>query len=145
MGIEVALLAVAIGGTAFSVKQQREAAKEASSARKAQRRAEKVRKAAARKRTLAEARRRRADVIAQEAAAGGGVSTSVATGQVSSIQSQLAANLSFLNTIDTLSETAFLASGRAADAQSRAGIGQAVAGLATTGLSRTGTGTGTGT
>jgi uncharacterized membrane protein len=94
MGIEVALLAVAIGGTAFSVKQQREAAKEASSARKAQR---------------------------------------------------LAANLSFLNTIDTLSETAFLASGRAADAQSRAGIGQAVAGLATTGLSRTGTGTGTGT
>ena len=124
MGVAIAIAAIS---TVVSIKNQREASKQARRAARAQRRAEKVRAAQRRREQLAESRRRRAE--ARNAEAVSGVNTSVAAGVQGSIQSQLASNLSFLNQLDTLSEQSFLANTRASRAESNALTAAAVADL----------------
>ena len=132
--VTAAFVITAIVGTGVSVQQSRQAAAASRRANAARRRAERLRASRQRQTQLREARIRRAQIANQEAVSG--ATTSAAAGATSAIQSQVASNVSFLNALDTLGESAFQAQQAGSRAASRAATGAAVAQVGLQGLDR---------
>ena len=132
------LIAAAVAGTAVSIDQQREAAKDQKRARRTQERLQQAKHRRQRRQQIREAQRARSESIAQAQALGMSVGSakSSAVGQATgSIQSQLAGNLSFLDQAQELTQQTSIFEQRAADHMGRAGIASAVSGLALQGAS----------
>lgn len=134
----VAIAAVAagaaIGGTVYSVNQQKKAAKANAQAAALDRQRMNLQNARERRDAIKAARQ--AFAASQTAAANqGAMDTSGAQGALGSIVSQATTNLSFLDRYNTLTDQASEAIGRANAASSRAAIGGAVADLGWTAFS----------
>ena len=119
--------------TALSIQQQRKATKMRGRSLAAQQRIADIKAARARTKAVREARIRRAEVLTGAQATGTG-DTSAAAGAVGSVQSQLGANLSFLDRVGAISressifqQKAVTAGGRAETASAIGGIGFTVA------------------
>jgi uncharacterized protein HemX len=120
--------AAAIGGTVYSVSQQRKAAKAQARASALDR--QRMNLQSARERRDAIKAARQAYAASQTAAANQGASgTSGAEGALGSIMSQATTNLSFLDRYNVLTDQASEAIGQANSAQSRAATGGAIAEL----------------
>lgn len=131
MGVEtIALvgLGLSAAGTAFSVYQGNQAAKDQKKAMKAQQRASDLKAARERVQAVREARIRRASVVASAGQTGTGMSSGVAGG-TGSIQSQLGGNLNFSLGQQALGREATSANISAAGHQADANMWSAVAGL----------------
>lgn len=90
----------------FTIKEQRDARKDAKKAEKAAANKAAVENAKARRDQVAQARRARAQIIAQGENSGLGGGSQVA-GAAGSVQSQLAYNTSFLNDLSQLDQARF--------------------------------------
>jgi hypothetical protein len=100
MGLETALIATAIIGTTASVVSSERARKQTRAAQRAQQRITSRENQRARQQQLRESQRAAAAVTAG-AAAGGALDTSAFKGGVSSIQTQAANNIGFINQVDS--------------------------------------------
>ena len=134
MGIEVALLGLAVAGTVHSIDQQKAAGRDQERGRKAQQRIQDVKSARERRKQVRAAQRAQSELALQGQTKGAGGSSAV-VGGASSIQTQLQSNLSFLSQTTQLAQQASIFGQRAADHKGSAGTGQAVAGLALQGAS----------
>lgn len=127
---QIALLAVAIGGTAVSVQQSNVAAKNAEAAREiAQRRAD-IQNQKRIRAAIEQQRIARANVLASGQSQTGGFSSSGIQGGIGAGQSQLASNIGLANTINAANAGINEALGNAAQAQARGATGLAVSNLA---------------
>lgn len=117
--------AVAVVGLAFSVSESRKAKKAQKKASKIQSKKAALENARQRRAQVAQARRQRAAAVAQAEASGisGG---SQISGVASSIQTQAASNVSFLNQLEGFDQARFGALSDASDAQGRAATFQAI-------------------
>ena len=130
----IALVGLAVAGTAFSVVQQQKAAGQQKKARRAQQRQQELQ--SRRQRIRAVRQQQIAASQARAAAAGlGGLETSGFRGGQSALQSNLGAGLGFSSEMSGLSRNISMFQQKAANAMGLAGIGQAVSGLAMQGAS----------
>jgi len=130
----IALVGLAVAGTAFSVVQQQKAAGQQKKARRAQQRQQELQ--SRRQRIRAVRQQQIAASQARAAAAGlGGLETSGFRGGQSALQSNLGAGLGFSTEMSGLSRNISMFQQKAANAMGLAGIGQAVSGLAMQGAS----------
>lgn len=127
-------MAAAVGGTIYSVNQQKKAEKANQQAAALDRQRMNLQNARERRDAIKAARQAAAQ--SQTAAANqGAMDTSGAQGALASIVSQGATNLSFLDRYNILTDQASEAVGRANAASSRAAIGGSVADLGWTAFS----------
>lgn len=124
----VVALGVTAGATVYSVDQQKAAARDQKRANEAQTRMQNIKTMRERRRQSAEAQRVQAQMQAQNVTTGTG-QTSAASQASGSVQSQLAGNLSFLDSMQQLTNRQSIFMQKAADHSSNAATGQAVAGL----------------
>ena len=130
----IALVGLAVAGTAFSVVQQQKAAGQQKKARRAQQRQQELQ--ARRQRIRAVRQQQIAASQARASSAGlGGLETSGFRGGQSALQSNLGAGLGFSTEMSGLSRNISMFQQKAANAMGLAGIGQAVSGLAMQGAS----------
>lgn len=127
-------LGLAVFSTAYSVDQQREAAKDSKRAQRAQQRLQDIKAARERRSQVRQAIVAQSTLEARAQATGTSKSSSAQQGG-DSVQSQLASNLSFLDQANQLNQQTSIFEQRAASASSRAATGQAVASLSLTGAS----------
>ena len=111
--------------TVLSIKQQRKATKASKRSLAAQQRIADIKAARARTKAVREARIRRAEVLTGAQATGAG-DTSAATGAVGSVQSQLGANLSFLDRVGAASKESSIFQQQAVTARGRAETASAI-------------------
>ena len=128
----VAIAAVALGtvavGTAVQIQQGRKAAKASAASAELDRKRMNLQNARERRNAI-KATRASAAQIQQNAENQGASGTSMAAGGQGSVQSQGAANLSFLDQYNTLTDMASIQLGRANRAASRASEAGAIADL----------------
>ena len=130
----IALVGLAVAGTAFSVVQQQKAAGQQKKARRAQQRQQDLQ--SRRQRIRAVRQQQIAASQARASSAGlGGLETSGFRGGQSALQSNLGAGLGFSTEMSGLSRNISMFQQKAANAMGLAGIGQAVSGLAMQGAS----------
>ena len=133
----IALVGLAVAGTAFSVVQQQKAAGQQKKARRAQQRQQELQ--SKRQRIRAVRQQQIASSQARAAAAGlGGLETSGFRGGQSALQSNLGAGLGFSSEMSGLSRNISMFQQKAANAMGLASMGQAVSSLAMQGVSLAG-------
>ena len=120
--------AAVVGGTIYSASQTAKQGKAQRRQYKFERQLAQNQAAKQRRDAIRAARIAGAD-LAQFAETTGGSTSSSFLGAMGSIQSQLTANLSFLDTNQKLADQASIQAGKAAQAATNASIGSAVAGL----------------
>jgi|18_taG_2_1085343.scaffolds.fasta_scaffold00673_3 Flp pilus assembly protein TadB len=129
-----ALAVVAVASTAHSIDQQKAGARDQKRANQAQQRIQSIKAARERRKQVRDAQQAQAQMAAG-AQASGTTQTSGYTGGSGSVQTQLGANLSFLDQVGGLTQQASMFNQRAATHSSSAATGQAVSGLAMQGAS----------
>lgn len=129
MGIEVALLAVAIGATATSYSQSRKAASAARQQSQIQQRMADMKAARERRDAVRQARIARAEIEQLGASTGTSGSSGVAGG-VGSVQSQLGYNLSFLDNMQSMSGQASIFAQKQITAETNAQTASSIASTA---------------
>jgi len=127
-------LTTAAATTAYSVDQQKAGARDQKRAMKAQARIQEVKAARERRKQVRAAQQAQAQMAAG-AQASGTTQTSGYTGGSGSVQTQLGANLSFLDQVGGLTQQASIFNQRAATHSSKAATGQAISSLAMQGAS----------
>lgn len=128
--ISIAIVATtaAVGGTMYSIDQQKKASKQNRAAAEMDRKRMNLQSARDRRDAIKAARS--AYGASQTAAANqGALGTSASQGALASIDSQAGSNLSFLDRYGSLTDQASVAIGRANDYNSNAAVGSAVAQL----------------
>lgn len=117
--------AFAVVSFAVQQRQQKKAAKAEKEGREIQGKRDAIENARGRRRALAESRRARAQAVSAGTTGGVGSSSAVA-GAAGAVQTQGAANVSFLNQIEGLNLARLNKLGEASDAASKAATAQAV-------------------
>jgi len=134
MGTEVVATALAVGSTAGSIQQSRQAAKASKRASRAQQRIQDIKAARERRRQVQQAQQAQAQ-IASNAQVGGTTKSSSVVGARDSVQSQLAGNLSFLDQVGDLNRQTSIFNQKAADFRSNAAALQQLSSLSLQGAS----------
>lgn len=117
-----------VGGTAYSIQQQRQAAKAQRRAQQMEQRKQELQQVRERRNQVRQARIAAARLTQGGINAGTGQDSSVASG-VTSVQSQLSSNLAFLDNSAELTRAQSMYLQKAGTAQSNANIGASVASL----------------
>jgi len=133
MGIEVALLAAAAGGTAYSVSQSRKAAKAGAAAADKQQKQQELRAARSRRQAFRELQISRSRAKASAAAMGAGDSSALAGG-LASLSSQYGSALGYSGAMTGLSREISQLGVRQQTALTRSQTGSAIAGFGMQGL-----------
>jgi len=135
MGVCEPTTILLLATTAYSVDQQKNAARDTKSARKAERRIQRAKQAREKRKQVREAQVSQAEITASGVASGTGGS-SVTAGASGSVQSQLGENMSFLDSVQGLRDNQSIFMQKAADHTTSASISEAVgrAGVAASSL-----------
>ena len=126
--------ALAVGGLAKNIFDNRQASVQANKAKRAKRRLNQAQLVRQRRNAVREAQVATADIETKSAAQGGGGSN--VSGAISSVGSQLSANLSFLSSTSAISDSATSALSKAAALRSQGSLFQAVGSFAAQNSSR---------
>lgn len=126
--IPIAFGAAAVGSAVYGVDQEKAAARDETRARDTQRRIQKIKHNREKRKQAQNAIRARAAAEAS-AAATGTSNTSMVSGTTSSISSQVASNLSFLDQIQGLTEKQSIFQQKAANHSTNAGVASAASNL----------------
>lgn len=132
---EIALIALAVAGTAFSVVQQQKAGSANRRAQAAARKRQALQAARERRRVFREGQQQRANIVAS-ASAQGATGSSASTGGQAGVQQQASSSLQFINLTEDLSIERANALSDVSRARGLAGIGSAVSGVAGSALSQ---------